>query len=109
MKLLNLLLVVLMPTFGRSDPSYKAGGSDVTKVSVKALAQIEAEEFADNATDDNVTDENITDEFHEDVAEENITDELEDQKPEGNLKLRSSIIDRRLGWFQGVACRMLRP
>ena len=76
---------------------------------MKALAEIEAEEFADNATDDNVTDENITDEFDEDVTEENITDEPEDQKPEGDLKLRSSLIDRRLGCFQGVACRMLRP
>lgn len=109
MKLLNLLLVVLIPTFGQSDPSYKAGGSDVTKVSVKALAEIEAEELVENATDDNVTDENITDEFDEDVTEESITDEPEDQKPEGDLKLRSSLIDRRLGCFQGVACRMLRP
>ena len=108
-RLLNLLLVVLMPTFGQSDASYKAGDSDVTKVSVKALAEIEAEEFADNATDDNVTDENITVEFDEDVTNENITDEPEDQKPEGDLKLRSSLIDRRLGCFQGVACRMLRP
>ncbi len=119
MKLLNLLLVVLSVKALAQIEGYTNFSNLTAGKRISEMDEVK-EGFVDNATDDNVTDENITDEFDvtnenitdefdEDVTNENVTDEHEDQKPESDLKLRSSLIDRRLGCFQGVACRMLRP